>query len=160
MDSQKRKPNRLENYDYNSDGAYFITVCTKNRQNLLCDIVGEGLCALPSIKLFTIGFVIKESIEYINKKYIGVSINKYVIMLNHIHLLVRIKNETGGHRDPPLQSIIGNLKSYTTHKYGGVLWQRSFYDHIIRNENEYNKIWEYIDQNPLKWQNDELFPGN
>ena len=80
-------------------------------------------------------------------------------MPNHIHLLVRIKTETGGHRDPPLQSIIGNFKSYTTHKYGGVLWQRSFYDHIVRNENEYNKIWEYIDQNPLKWENDELFPS-
>ena len=103
MDLPKRKSNRLENYDYNSAGAYFITVCTKNRQNLLCDIVGEGLCALPSIKLFPIGLVIKESIEYINKKYIGVSINKYVIMPNHIHLLVRMKNETGGHRDPPLQ---------------------------------------------------------
>ena len=159
MDLPKRKSNRLENYDYNSAGAYFITVCTKNRQNLLCDIVGEGLCALPSIKLFPIGLVIKESIEYINKKYIGVSINKYVIMPNHIHLLVRIKTETGGHRAPPLQSIIGNFKSYTTHKYGGVLWQRSFYDHIVRNENEYNKIWEYIDQNPLKWENDELFPS-
>ena len=65
--------------------------------------VGEGLCALPSIKFFTIGTAIKDSIEYSNKKYISVSINKYVIMPNHIHLLVRMKNETGGHRDPPLQ---------------------------------------------------------
>ena len=61
---------------------------------------------------------------------------------------------SGGHGNPPLHKIIGELKSYTTYKFGDDLWQRSFHDHIIRNEHDYLKIWEYIDNNPLKWELD------
>ena len=62
--------------------------------------------------------------------------------------------ETVGDGTPPLQDIIGRLKSYTTGKYGAELWQRSFHDHIIRGEEDYQKIWNYIDTNPLKWNLD------
>ena len=154
MDLPIRKPTRLKNYDYSSNGAYFITICTHKKKNILCEIVGEGLCTLPIAKLTPIGEAVNESIKYIACHYDNIAVDKFVIMPNHIHLI--ITNQTGGHGDPPLQiyDIIGNLKSFTTHKYGKTLWQRSFHDHIIRGENDYLKIWDYIDTNPQKWQED------
>ena len=74
-------------------------------------------------------------------------------MPNHIHLILNL-SISGGHRNPPLQNVIGQLKSYTTSKFGDVLWQRSFHDHIIRNEKDYQKIWEYIDTNVVRWEKD------
>ena len=153
----KRKPTRLKNYDYSTPGAYFITICTKNREQLLSNIiVGEGLCALPQNTLTPIGLHIEKTIFYINENFIGVDIDKYVIMPNHIHLIVFIK-DTGGHRGPPLQKIIGQLKSYTTNKFGKILWQRSYHDHIIRDKDNYYRICEYIDTNVFKWTNDCFF---
>ena len=75
-------------------------------------------------------------------------------MPNHIHLIISV--QTGGHGDPPLQiyDVIGNFKSFTTYKYGQALWQRFFHDHVIREENDYLKIWNYIDTNPQKWRED------
>lgn len=81
-------------------------------------------------------------------------------MPNHIHLLIKIDyHQTGGHGDPPLQvyDIIGRFKSFTNNKYGTTLWQRSFHDHIIRDEKDYLKIWNYIDTNPQKWEEDCFF---
>ena len=153
MELPKRKPTRLKGYDYSQNGAYFVTICTHNREYILSDIVGEGLCALPKNITTPIGKEIEKSIQYINDNYIGVTIDKYVIMPNHIHLIV-ILNDAGGHGNPPLQNVIGQLKSYTTNKFGGCLWQRSYHDHIIRDEKDYQKIWEYIDTNVVRWEND------
>ncbi len=153
----KRKQNRLQNFDYNTNGAYFITICTHNKECILSNIVGEGLCALPKINLNPIGEEIEKSINYINDYYDNIKIVKHIIMPNHIHLLIEINNQTGGHGDPPLQSIIGQLKSYTTNKYGKQLWQRSYYDHIIRNEEDYLNVWEYINNNPAKWTEDKYY---
>ncbi|MBP3337160.1 MAG: transposase [Clostridia bacterium] len=116
-------------------------------------IVGEGLCALPKKPITPIGTEVEKAIQYINENYIGVKVDKYVIMPNHIHLIIIIDN-SGGHGDPPLQSIIGQLKSYITNKYKDILWQKSFHDHIIRIEKDYQKIWEYIDTNVLRWEKD------
>ena len=154
---QKRKSNRLQNFDYSTNGAYFITICTYNKECILSKIVGEGLCALPTINLSPIGEEIEKSIKYINDYYDNIKIVKHIIMPNHIHLLIEINNQTGGHGDPPLQSIIGQLKSYTTHKYGKQLWQRSYYDHIIRNEEDYLNVWEYINNNVKKWTEDKYY---
>ncbi|MBR5157399.1 MAG: transposase [Clostridia bacterium] len=149
----KRKPTRLKGYDYSASGVYFVTICTHNRECLLSNIVGEGLCALPKNTLTPIGKETEKSIQYINNNYIGVKIDKYTIMPNHIHLIV-ILDDSGGHGNPPLQNIIGQLKSYTTNKFDHVLWQRSFHDHIIRNKKDYQKICEYVDTNILKWEED------
>ncbi|MBP3599789.1 MAG: transposase [Clostridia bacterium] len=154
MNLPKRKPTRLKNFDYSQNGYYFITVCTHNKRKILCDIVGEGLCALPTVKLTQIGEIVNEAVNYINSNYDGILVDKYVIMPNHIHLIISV--QTGGHGDPPLQiyDVIGNFKSFTTYKYGQALWQRSFHDHVIREENDYLKIWNYIDTNPQKWRED------
>ena len=149
----KRKPTRLKGYDYSQNGAYFITISTHNRKCILSDIVGEGLRAHPKNILTSIGKEIEKSIQYIDENYEGVTIDKYVIMPNHIHLIVILDN-SGGCGNPPLQNIIGYLKSFTTKIYDDILWQRSFHDHIIHGEKDYKKIWEYIDTNPLRWELD------
>ena len=153
MELPKRKSTRLKNYDYSQNGYYFITICTHKKQKLLCDIVGEGLRALPTIKLTKIGEVVSHSIEYINS-YDSISIDKYIIMPNHVHLIIKI--QAGGRGDPPLQlyDVIGRFKSFTNNKYDGTLWQRSFHDHIIRGERDYQKIWQYVDSNAQKWEQD------
>jgi hypothetical protein len=74
-------------------------------------------------------------------------------MPKHIHLIV-ILQDSGGDGTPPLQNIIRQLKSFTTNKYGCILWQRSFHDHIIRGKEDYKKIWEYIDTNVIRWETD------
>ena len=153
MNLPKRKSTRIKEYDYSKNGAYFVTICTHNKKCILSNIVGEGLCALPQNSLTIIGKEIEKSIQYINDNYAGVKIEKYVVMPNHIHLIV-ILNNSGGDGTPPLQNVIGQLKSYTSNKFGDILWQRSFHDHIIRDENDYQKIWQYIDTNIIKWKND------
>ena len=92
-----------------------------------------------------------------DSRYPDIFIDNYVVMPNHIHLLLRIEKQTGGHGDPPLQDVIARFKSYTTHLYGKTLWQRSFIDHIIRNERDYLEHWTYIENNPIKWELDELY---
>ena len=154
MELPKRKPTRLRNFDYSQNGYYFITVCTHKKQKLLCKIVGEGLCALPSVSLTAIGEAVNEAIKFIEKQYDGVFVDKYVIMPNHIHLLIALQSGGNGIPAPQIGDIIGRMKSFTTNQYGGILWQRSFHDHIIRGEQDYLKIWNYIDGNPQKWESD------
>ncbi len=146
----QRKIMRLPEYDYSQNGAYFITVCTHNRKQLLSKIVvGEGLCALPRICLSNIGKIVEECINYINT-YEYVSVDSYVIMPDHIHLLIS-NLAPEGRRGPSLQHIMQQFKSYTTHKIKTKIWQRSFYDHIVRNEDDLKDINDYIIANPFLW---------
>ena len=110
-----------------------------------------------------IGKEIARAIGFIENNNSNVLFNKYVIMPNHLHAIV-ILQERGGDGTPPLHKIIGQLKSFTNKRYNElegtnnlILWQRSFYDHIIRNEKEYLGIWSYIDTNPAKWEEDKYY---
>ncbi len=143
MDLPKRKSNRLENYDYGTEGAYFITLCTQNRAKILRNVVGDDAHIVPK----EYGVIIEKYICNVPE------IEKYVIMPDHIHLLIRIENGTMWASSPTkrVSSIIRSLKILTTKEIGKSIFQRSFYDHIIRNQNDYNEIWEYIDNNPTKW---------
>ena len=147
----------MKDYDYSSAGVYFVTMCVKDRKRLLGEIVGEGLRALPKTQLTDIGLKVKDAIEFIDAQYQNISVDNYVIMPNHIHLLVRYEPPTGGRGNPPLQDVIARFKSFTTHQYGKPLWQRSFIDHIIRNERDYIEHYTYIENNPIKWELDELY---
>ncbi len=158
MELPKRKNIRLKNYDYRQNGAYFVTICTHNRQCLFSKIVGEGFHALPCLELSTIGLEVDKSIKFIEEKYN--CIDKYIIMPNHIHLII-LFTETDRRGSLSLQDIVGRMKSFTSLKYNEInntkyikLWQRSYHDHIIRDEKEHQKIWEYIDTNPQKWEDD------
>lgn len=157
MEYPERKQLRLKGFDYSNPGKYFVTICTFERKNLLSDIILDNdPCSVPQIALTNIGNEIEKAIQYINDNYKDAKVEKYVIMPNHIHLIMML-DESGGHGNPPLQNIIGQLKSYTTRKYGSLLWQRSYHDHIIRNEQDYKKIWDYIESNPNKWTQDRYY---
>lgn len=158
MDIPTRKPNRLKEYDYSQNGAYFITICTQDRKEMLSKIVGDGL-SVP--KLTTEGYIVEKYVKEICIKYPCASVDKYVIMPNHIHLLIGINNENGtDDPSPTIGKIIGWFKYSSTKSINNSkncidkVFQRSFHDHIIRNETDYREIWEYIDTNPLKWTED------
>ena len=163
-----RKPTRLKGYDYSTPGAYFVTVCTKGKRCVLSDIVGEGLCALPVNKLTTIGNEVERCIEYIGENYPGVRIDKYVIMPNHIHMIIIIRGNiiSNGMSKAPsptnamLSHIVSALKRFCNKEIGHNIFQRSFHDHIIRNISDYNRIAKYIYDNPLLWEQDCFYTEN
>ena len=156
----KRKPTRLKGYDYSLPGAYFITICTQNRVKLFeMETVGNDLCVVPSPKNQIIHKWLKET----ENKFNNIKIDKYVIMPNHIHVIVVI---TERHAGRALQDVMKWFNTMTTNEYicmvkddkfkpfDRKLWQKSYHDHIIRDEKDYLKIWKYIDENPLKWEED------
>ncbi len=160
MELPKRKPQRLSGFDYSQSNAYFITICTQNKLNLFGELINN------SIELNDAGKMIREKIKSISG--MGVIVDKYVIMPNHIHAIIIINNNgTAQGPFPTLSETVLRFKTITTKLYiDGVkngaylpfekkIWQKSFYDHIIRDENGYLAIWKYIDENPLQWQDDE-----
>ena len=161
MNLPNRKPTRLKNYDYSNNGAYFVTICTHNKQKLFSNIVGQGL-APAEIQLSAFGKIANAELLDLENRYKSIKIDKYVIMPNHIHAIIVIQNKTAGASPcPTLSDIICSFKSITTHKCHFInsnikIWQTSFHDHIIRDDNDYLKIWNYIDTNPQKW-NDDCF---
>ncbi len=164
MELPKRKPTRLKNYDYSSEGAYFVTICTHNRQNILSNVVGDGVHDIPQINLSQHGKVTEKYILIMNSKYDNIFIDKYIIMPNHIHIIIRIAKslENGLSQAPnPTNSIVPKFislfKRYCNREIGHNIFQRSFHDHIIRGENDYLKIWNYIDLNPAKWKEDRFY---
>jgi len=157
---RRRKPLRLEGYDYDRPGCYFITVCTKDRHNLLwepCRLlemrVGAA-CGRP--RLTEAGRLVEGGIQRLSKTYETVSIEKYVIMPNHIHLILRICYADSGRPKaaPTIPRIVNQFKGAVTKSVGYSIWQKSYHDHIIRNEVDYLRIWDYIDKNPQKWRED------
>ena len=100
MDLPKRKQIRLREYDYSSLGAYFVTVCTQDRRCILSDIaVGDGVLDVPNVRLSSYGKTVEETLREIETAYAWLSLDRYVIMPNHIHLLLRI--ETNGPSGTP-----------------------------------------------------------
>ncbi len=159
----KRKPTRLKDFDYSSPCSYFVTICTHNRKALFSSIVG-AIHESPENILTPYGKWVEKYIYQIESKYQNVKIDKYVIMPNHIHLLITITDDKRAIRESPLQGrsvlskVCGFIKMNSSKQihqtYNGEVWQRSFHDHIIRGESDYLKIWEYIDSNALKWKDD------
>ena len=162
MDVPRRKPLRLKNYDYSSNGYYFVTICSHNRRQIFSKIVGQGLA--PAVtELTAYGKVAQKQLLDLENRFQGVNLDKFVIMPNHIHMIVIInKNEAGASPCPTLSDIICAFKSLTVRECHTLspdakIFQTSFHDHIIRGEKDYEKIWEYIDTNPMKWQEDCLY---
>ncbi|MBQ2933534.1 MAG: transposase [Clostridia bacterium] len=111
MSLPKRKPTRLKDYDYSSDGAYFVTICTKEKQKMLCDIVGDGAHDVPKINLSQIGEIVEKYILSTNK-IPELTVDKYVIMPNHIHMILLLQNQNGTSRAPsPTNNIISRAIS-------------------------------------------------
>jgi len=155
-DLPTRKNIRLKDYNYSQAGYYFVTICIKDRCELLGQIVGDAALGVPRIELSDVGQNVKKHIENIDQ-HSNVTLDKYVIMPNHLHLLICVNNGTPKAASPTnaiIPKIVNALKGLTSKKFGETMWQRSYHDHIIRNEDEYHRIWKYIDENPVLWQED------
>ncbi len=113
MELPKRKSMRLKGYDYSQNGAYFVTICTHNRECLFGEIVGANLCVRPNDP----HIIIEKHIIELENKYKNVVINKYIIMPNHIHFILSINNKTGEHIGSPLHEMIQWFKTQTTNEY-------------------------------------------
>ena len=155
----KRKPTRLKNFDYSSAGAYFVTICIRDRMNILSEIaVGEGL-APPEItvKLKPCGEVVKEQLQLIEARFPSVTIEDYVIMPDHIHAVIFLHEKAGGASpSPTLDDVICAFKSLTSRsckqKYGiEKMFQRSSAEHIVRDRDDYETRRMYIYENPMRW---------
>jgi len=183
MDRPQRKKLRLAEYDYSSSGAYFVTVCTKDRKPLLSTVVGADAFIGPHVKLSAIGEVVEKYIRSIP------GIGPYTIMPNHVHMVIYIPEVAGPMRAsaptegacggpmrasaptegacggpmrasaPTVGDRIRSWKKMVSRSVGIAVWQRSYYDHIIRDENEHTQILEYIQNNPAKWCEDRYYPG-
>ncbi len=170
MEWAQRKNTRLKGYDYSNSGYYFITICTHKRKHLLGSIVDSKML------LNRYGKIVQDDLLQIPEKFLHVKLDKFIIMPNHIHCIIIIGHNIE-HLNPPnmgdiitdrsrpiptIPKILGLYKSGTTRKIHElkpeiIIWQKSYYDHIIRNQQDYQNIWKYIDTNPLKWQDDIYF---
>ena len=190
MELPKRKNPRLKGYDYSSNGAYFITICVKDRRHWLGKIAaptdaaavrGDAHITPPPpippqistssiVKLSEYGLLVQKHMDNINAVYFDVSLDKYVIMPNHLHLILYVNGIIGELENGMMRAsspttpahaiipdIIRTLKTMVTKQIGFSIWQRSYYDHIIRNEADYLRIWHYIDNNPIKWAEDRFY---
>ncbi len=167
MQLPKRKPTRLKDFDYSTPGRYFITICTEHRRELLCKIVGDGVPDVPKNILSYYGEIADKYITQMKDFYDNIKNDKYVIMPNHIHLILFVSESEnsfngGTSRTPsPTNSVVTNFistfKRFCNKEYNTNIWQRSYYDRIIRNEKEYLAAWEYIDTNAAKWHMDDLY---
>ncbi|MHB9073095.1 MAG: YraN family protein [Desulfobaccales bacterium] len=166
----KRKSARLPEYDYSQEGAFFVTVCVQNREGLLGRILNGEM------HLNQAGSAVARWWKELERKFPPVKIDEYyVVMPNHFHGIVVISELSGpdvegGHAGPPLQKIVQWFKTMSTNEYihgvkehgwkpfKGQLWQRSFYEHVIRNDEALNRIREYIKYNPQRWDSDRENP--
>ena len=132
-------------------------------------VVGrDALIAAPCVRLLPAGKILDGYIQNISAVYSCVSVDHYVIMPNHVHLLLSINGENAAmwasrptRNQPPLLSlIVRSVKALTTKSVGQAIFQSSYHDHIIRSDADYLDHWNYIDANPAKWSEDEYYNEN
>lgn len=167
MPLPERKPQRLHEYDYSQNGAYFVTVCTHDRRCLLGSVENNTVVVNEA------GKMVGQRIENISNG-VNVTVDKYVVMPNHIHAIIMVYRDgtetehgTAQGPFPTLSDYIRRFKTITMKLYiDGVkdgryppfektIWQKSYHDRILRDENEYLSAWRYIEENPLRWLLDE-----
>ena len=158
-----RRSIRLRGYDYSQPGKYHVTICTAGKEHLLGEVV-EG-----EMHPNELGERVALCWKWLAQHYSYIDLDEWIVMPNHVHGIIIITNREGGSRTAPtrrktLGSLIGAFKTVSTEDVnelrgtpGRTLWQRDFYDHIIRNEDELNKIREYIQTNPVQWRSDPDF---
>lgn len=159
----KRKQNRLQEYNYSADGWYFITICTKGRIPILSRIVGSDILGAPQVQLFACGKIVEKNLQQLQTFYVNIKVEQYVIMPNHVHMILSVSNNGAPGMSPPTKQcatiplFVATLKRFCNKEFGEQIWQRSFYDHIIRDQNDGAEISRYICENPIKWSSDKLF---
>ena len=150
MELPKRKQNRLSHYDYSQNGAYFITVCTANRNKILWNPVGADTIRPKTVPLSNIGKIVEQGILQMADHYQNVAVDHYCIMPDHMHLILRIAADADGRMisAPTVSVIVGQMKRWVSKEVGYSVWQKSFIDRVIRNESGYRAAWNYIESNP------------
>ena len=146
-----RKSPRIEFHDY-SGGDYFITICTRDKEHYFGKIINGEM------EFTELGRYCQQQIASISVHYPYAEPILYVVMPNHVHMIIVLGNS--GKND--LNQVIGQFKSGVSREIRNMepamrVWQRSYYDHVIRNEKSYREIWEYIEYNPLKWEEDRFY---
>ncbi len=150
MEQPNRKYPRLKTFDYAGGGVFFVTICTRNKEKIFGSVVdGEQAC----VDLTELGIIAKTSMLSIPDAYSGVTLINGVVMPNHIHLLLQISENA----QVSLLTIVRSFKTIVSKLWGQTVWQRSFYEHIIRNEQDALRCWKYIDENPKKWTLDKYY---
>lgn len=162
---RNRRPIRLQGYDYSRAGAYFVTVCTHDRLCLFGEIADRRMA------LNDAGRMVQQVWDDLPNHYSHVELDECVVMPNHVHGIVVIVG--AGFKPAPtkptkrhgLPEIVRALKAFSARRInemrgmpGGKIWQRGYYEHIIRNDDELNRIREYIANNPMKWEMDRENP--
>ena len=152
MDLPERKPLRLKEYDYSQNGAYFVTVCTKDRKPFFGHIVGAAHPGGPQVELSKLGRIVEQHLMSIPSAYQTADLAHYVIMPDHIHfILVLDQNGPPGCAAPTsLPKVVSALKSLCTRSANVPLWQRGYYEHVIRNQQDFDAAAEYIQSNPTR----------
>lgn len=144
----KRKNIRLKDYDYSKEGMYFITICIKNRAEILGKIKNINL-----IELTREGRIVQMYLEEIENIFENIVVDEYVIMPNHIHMIITIVRKGNSN----ISKIMQQYKGYVSKKIGYSIWQKLFYEHIIRNEKEYYRVKKYIQSNIINWEKDKYY---
>ncbi|WP_373766596.1 transposase [Glaesserella sp.] len=159
MDKPQRKIIRLQHYDYSQVGLYFITICVQDRLCVLSNIRDEQYI------LTSAGRMVEYWYLEIASHFSGVRCLDYIIMPNHIHFILFIEKGLSHSLFKIIQwfktittnHYIKNVKENNWQPFNKKLWQRSYYEHIIRNEQSYLQICDYMRNNPYSWKNDALF---
>ena len=146
-----RKPNRMAGKNYNWNGAYFLTVCTKNRHCFLGEIQ-NGVMNLSDN-----GRIAAETLANIESIYPSVLLDSFVVMPNHLHLLVVLLSER---HNPTIQRLVQQWKGVVTKQAGFPLWQDRFDDRIVYGAASFRRIKQYIRNNPALWKDDQFFEPN
>ena len=187
-----RKELRLKEFSYSENAAYFITICCKGGRHLLCEIeadapdqlrsVGVGVpddpsltgCKTPGFKrIYTkTGIIVENKLKEMSEQFSGTALEKYVLMPNHLHLLLSVDLEKGSSGTPTPTGLSGTdqkrsnervpafvsyLKRSTNRSSGMEIWQRGYYDHVVRDYPDYCRIWNYIGNNPYRWFEDTYY---
>ena len=163
MELPKRKPNRISGYNYSTSGAYFLTLCIEDQHCILCKITENGICDAPVVQLTEAGTIARKYLLS-GDRIPGITVDKFVIMPNHIHMILLVDESacSGTSRAPsPTNAVIphfiSTFKRFCHRDLGKSVFQRSYHDHVIRNDRDYLRIWQYIDTNPAKWKEDCFF---
>ena len=160
---KSRKQNRLNNYDYSSNGYYYVTICVYNREYIFGEIINDEMI------LNRCGNIAKKSWRDLPNHHIGIELGQFIIMPNHIYGVIIINNPVGNgparssnkyQKLNNLSVIIGSYKSTVTKQINRIndntfKWQKSFHDHIIRIDKSLNNIRNYIINNSKTWELDE-----
>ena len=173
-DRHARRSIRMRDYDYAQPGAYFVTVCTYQRECLLGDVIADGHAL---VRLSKYGCIVCEAWFRSEDIRPGIGLDAFVVMPNHVHGIVIFHVDVGAHSCAPsdgryraprsLGAFIAGFKSATTARInerrdtpGLPVWQRNYYEHVLRGEESLKRAREYIQLNPLRWHLDGENPRN